>query len=125
MQISGELNSDASASTGALLLLHLREVFDAEQRMALASTELVRLLTENESWPWAEWRHGGRPITTHWLARTLKRYKIGPRKGRHANEYWAEDFADAFNRYLSPLEAPDFKVPHLHTTQKYAVISVR
>ena len=86
VQISGELNSDASASTGALLLLHLREVFDAEQRMALASTELVRLLTENESWPWAEWRHGGRPITTHWLARTLKRYKIGPRKGRHANE---------------------------------------
>ncbi|MGD9667805.1 MAG: DUF3631 domain-containing protein [Hyphomicrobiaceae bacterium] len=111
LQLSSARDGDANASTGVRLLSHIREVFDARGTDAIASSELVRLLIENESWPWAELRQG-RPITPHWLARTLKRYDIAPHKGRMANQYRRDDFRDAWVRYLpSPPPSNESSTP--------------
>ena len=102
--LSGVGDDEASTSAGVMLLTHIREVFQSQRAATITSSNLVRCLTENESWPWGEWQHG-KPITTHGIARTLKRYSIAPRKSRLANQYEAANFKDAWERYLiSPAE---------------------
>lgn len=113
IDLSSARNADDGASTGTRLLANIREIFEKARDEEIASSELVNRLSENEVWPWAEWRNG-RPITPHWVARTLKGFAIGPRKRRSANVYHSDDFKDAWVRYIPtrPGSAESSKPPH-------------
>jgi putative DNA primase/helicase len=106
LALAGNDASDQSESSGVLLLGHIREIFETKAVTAIKSSELAYALNANEEWPWCEWR-GGREISTRGVAALLKPYGIRPQKKRNANEYVSSDFADAWDRYLDTVVAPD------------------
>ena len=72
------------------------------------SADLVAALAEIETSPWAEWSLG-KPVTAPKLARLLSKYRIAPENIRFGEKvlrgYEKRAFADAWDRYLSPLES--------------------
>lgn len=74
----------------------------------LSSEDLVTALNAIEGSRWSEWRiaGGGQGLSTHKLAKTLKRFHIKSSQHRDgaANKrgYPASVFEDAFRRYLEP-----------------------
>jgi hypothetical protein len=90
-------------SRGVRLLADIRAVFDERDADRLASAVLADALHEIEEAPWGEWY--GKAITQNAIARLLKPYGVQPRKLRIGEEtargYGREQFADAWERYLS------------------------
>jgi antitoxin (DNA-binding transcriptional repressor) of toxin-antitoxin stability system len=104
----------ADPGIGALLLTHIREVFDAEPTVgssmdAMASDRLLRALTERDDGPWGDWwagdvaaRNVRGPASK--LAKLLRPYGIKP------DQVWTYDgkvrgyrrawFAKAFELYI-------------------------
>jgi putative DNA primase/helicase len=91
------------------LLGDLRDVFDARGD-ELFSIEIVRELAKLEHRPWAEWGKQRKPLTPVQMARLLASLKIRPidvhrtlasGNQHHAKGYKRQQFADAFERYLS------------------------
>ena len=62
----------AEQSVGVILLGDIQAIFAEKGVDRLPSDDLVKALNEIEGHPWAEWR--GRPLTSHALARLLKKY---------------------------------------------------
>lgn len=92
-------------STEVQLLEDIRQLILATGKDRLSSAEITHHLNDLEERPWGEWRNG-KPLSTHQLARLLRPFEIKPRMlsmGRRG--YEAQTFADAFDRYLPPLEA--------------------
>jgi Protein of unknown function (DUF3631) len=90
-------------SLSVRLLADTREVLEGTGKDELPSKALVDALVGMSDKPWCEINHG-KPITQSWLARRLKDYgirpgNIGPKKER-AKGYLADEFKDAFSRYL-------------------------
>lgn len=89
-------------SVGVRLLGEIRECFrDNEDRLP-GATLLSRLHEMDES-PWGDWY--GKPIDARWLANKLKPYGVSSRQirmpgGSNLRGYYAEDFHDAWSRYL-------------------------
>jgi hypothetical protein len=101
-----ETGTDLAAhGRGAQLLADLRDLFAALRLDKLPSQRICEELARREDRPWPEFRDG-RPISPVQLAKLLKPYRITPRDVRLGMEvlkgYHAEDFADAFARYLAP-----------------------
>lgn len=91
---------------GTKLLDDIRTVFDGRDRLSTA--DLVSKLMDQDGSPWAEWLESRSDRSRgSWLARKLKPYEIVPRVhkigGAAVRGYLAEDFADAWARYLRPL----------------------
>lgn len=89
-------------SLGVQLLADCRRVF-TDQRAERFTTELlVNALIELDESPWADLR--GKPIDARGLARRLRKYDVRPGTHRIGDEvrkgYRAEDFHDAWERYL-------------------------
>jgi putative DNA primase/helicase len=91
------------------LLGDLRDVFDA-RGVELFSVEIVRELAKLEHRPWAEWGKQRKPLSPVQMARLLAPLKIRPidvhrilasGNQHHAKGYKRQQFADAFERYLS------------------------
>ncbi|MFC1875175.1 DUF3631 domain-containing protein [Chloroflexota bacterium] len=108
-QAAGVLSShadDDGLSWGAQLLRDIALVLDGREG-PISSGELVAALVEREESPWGDLR--GRPLDARKLARMLKPYGIRPHTVRLGNAtpkgYQAEDFGDAFNRYISGIAA--------------------
>lgn len=97
--VSGGGGDEADASAGVMLLSHVREVMTSKGACSIRSSELVIDLCANEEWPWGEWR-GGKPISTRGVAFQLKPFGIRSKHAAAGNRYHAEDFADAWARYL-------------------------
>jgi hypothetical protein len=61
---------------------------------------------------WAEWGRARKPISTHQLAKLLRRFHVSPHTIRVGDEtprgYYLADFAEAFSRYLP--EPPRLRV---------------
>jgi putative DNA primase/helicase len=91
---------DEPQSAGVLLLRDVAEIFQSRTISRIGSTQLCEALCELEESPWAEWRTG-RPISTRGIATLLKPFGIRPAQDRIGSFYRRDDFADAFNRYLS------------------------
>jgi Protein of unknown function (DUF3631) len=93
---------DDEASIGIRLLSDIRDVIGTFA--GLASGDLAKRLAEIEGAPWAEWSERG--FTPHALAKLLRRYEIRPDLHwigtTKIRGYLADDFADAFARYLTP-----------------------
>ena len=105
-QLSSRDDMDAQG-LGVMLLTDIQKVFEDVQSDRLFSKELVARLCSMTDRTWPE-AHRGRPITEAWLARRLRPFdirssdlRIGP---NHAKGYERTDFAEAFDRYLFPLE---------------------
>jgi putative DNA primase/helicase len=101
--MAGATTGDQSA--GVLVLADTRNIFGERGEDRLPSTELAEALVAIESRPWAEWRHG-KPITANGLARLLEPFGVAPTTIRVGTKtpkgYRLSDFADAFERYLTP-----------------------
>jgi hypothetical protein len=101
-----ELCTEAQASDdsiGKQLLADIRQIFEKAGVDRLPSSELVGELVEIETSPWGEWSHG-KPLTAPRLARLLKPFEVFPECIRVGDKtprgYLAEQFRDAFRRYL-------------------------
>ena len=103
-----ELCTEAQASDdsiGKQLLADIRQIFEKAGVDRLPSSDLVGELIEIETSPWGEWSHG-KPLTAPRLARLLKPFEVFPECIRVGDKtprgYLAEQFRDAFRRYLRP-----------------------
>lgn len=94
---------EGAEETGAMLLGDVRDALG--DRAVIASRELLERLIGIEARPWGEWRHG-KPMTPRQLAVALRPFGIRPGTHRTGADrvtgYRAADFADSFDRYLSP-----------------------
>jgi hypothetical protein len=91
---------DDLVSPGVELLAHIRDAFGAEQ--ALPTEQLLQRLHERPESPWRDMR--GKPLGDRGLARRLKPFdiqsKVIRRAGRTPHGYTAEQFYEAWRRYL-------------------------
>jgi len=91
-------------SLGIVLLRDLRTIFG--QRDATSSADLIGQLTALDESPWGDLR--GKPIDVRGLSRRLAKYNVRPVQvwvdGKNVRGYKREDLADAWARYLEPLE---------------------
>jgi len=104
-----ELCAEAQAgdqSTGVRLLSDIRQIFDEHGVDRISSVGLVDALVAIETSSWADFSRG-KPLTPPKLARLLARYEVTPGtirvEGKTPKGYYRRDFADAFTRYLPPL----------------------
>ena len=99
-------------SWGVQLLAAVRTAFDGDEQ--LPTTELIERLHADELAPWRTWGKGDAGLTPRGLAGLLRPYRV--RSGDiHVEEsggrktlkgYAAEDFADAWGRYLTRPDPP-------------------
>lgn len=103
--LAGEEDS-RDGTAGERLLADLQTIFGAAS--FLYSATLTAALAKIEEAPWAEWRRTGmgrEPINARGLADLLRSWRIKSRNGREdgtgnvAKGYYAEDLADAWERY--------------------------
>jgi hypothetical protein len=95
-----------------LLLADIRDIRDGDDSAPgvteITSADLIARLVGIVPRPWAEYGRSGKPITQNRLARILKPLGITSELlgGGRLHGYRLEHFADAFDRYLSPLSPP-------------------
>ena len=86
----------------------MRASFETRGIDRVSSNELVASLSEMEHRPWADYKHG-KPITQFQVGRLLAQFGISPVNlrigGQVRKGYQREDFLDAFDRYLSPIQS--------------------
>jgi len=96
---------------GTTLLADIKQVFENAGVDKLPSAKLADSLAEIESREWAEWGRARKPISTHQLAKLLRRFHVFPRPMRIGDEtprgYLLSDFTEAFARYLSEYRSPE------------------
>lgn len=101
---SAEAEDDA---LGVQLLADVRTVFAEHAGDHIATAKLIGSLAMIEQSPWGELDHG-RAISPHRLATLLRPFDVRPRQVRIGEKtlkgYLRESFADAFSRYLPPVD---------------------
>lgn len=102
-------NADRGISLGIRLLDDLRAVFGGAP--AMAGADILTALNALDASPWADIRGAGMPLDARGLARLLAPYDVEVTKvkvgGRSLQGYRAEHLADAWARYLPPLDDPE------------------
>jgi putative DNA primase/helicase len=105
---AAELLSARTSSTqsiGAMLLFDIRLLFTRNKLDRIASADLTSRLARMEGRPWAEFKGRG-AISQNGIANLLAPYDIGPRDLRFGMQvlkgYRADDFEEAWARYLPP-----------------------
>jgi len=122
---SEEDSRDGTA--GERLLADLQDIFaDAS---FLYSATITAALAKIEEAPWAEWRRTGmgrEPINARGLADLLRAWRIKSRNGREdgtgnvAKGYYAEDLADAWERYSRYTATDDQSPQASHVADRVA-----
>ncbi|CAE6747402.1 DUF3631 domain-containing protein [Paraburkholderia domus] len=109
LKLSGE--SEQSQTAGAELLADIQEVFETHRVQRISSADLLTHLFNDEEKPWATWNRG-KPMTPRQLSKKLSEYGVSSANikfgyGDVRKGYRADQFADAFSRYLSntPLQS--------------------
>lgn len=102
-------NGAVAQSSGAELLADIRDVFETRKMRRISSVDLLGYLSDDEEKPWATWSRG-KPMTPRQLSEKLSKYGITSANIKFGNAdvrkgYRAEQFDEAFSRYLSA--APD------------------
>jgi Protein of unknown function (DUF3631) len=103
LKLSGE--SEQSQSAGAELLADIQEVFETHRVQRISSADLLTHLFNDEEKPWATWNRG-KPMTPRQLSKKLSEYGVSSANikfgyGDVRKGYRADQFSDAFSRYLS------------------------
>jgi putative DNA primase/helicase len=98
--------ASAGENYGTMLLADIRTLFVEQQSQPLFSDDIVKRLCVWDDRPWGDMGRG-QSLTTHKLASLLIQFGIGPQQIKFWNVnkrgYRAEQFADAWDRYLDPL----------------------
>ena len=99
---------DADAEgIGVMLLADIKLALEQVNSARIFSKDLVVSLTSMSDRPWLEARRG-MPINENWIARQLRMFDVRPKDIRigesHAKGYEAADFAEAFERYICPMQ---------------------
>ena len=98
---SGDVDAQGIGTT---LLADIKQIYENAGVDRLPSATLCNSLAEIEGREWAEWGRARKPISTHQLAKLLRRFHVSPRAIRVGDEtprgYLLADFAEAFARYL-------------------------
>jgi putative DNA primase/helicase len=119
--------ADSDDAPRELLLGDLRELFRERGADRLSTTDALDHLTQLETRPWPEWRHG-QPLTARGLARLLAPLGIIPGTVRDGAATWkgyrAEQFSDAWARYLSPTPSTDPSHRHIPAAARVSGDSV-
>ena len=87
---------------GVVLLIHIRRIFDEDQRDYILSGRLVERLKEDPEAPWTEWSRG-KGLSQKGLADLLGRFHIFPadiRPHEQGRGYRRAQFEEAWQRYL-------------------------
>ncbi len=108
------VKAEGTDSTGPELLTDVQAIFEAKKVLKLRSAELLAELIANAEMGWSGYNRGSHPLTVRQLAKLLSGYGIKPRTVRLSptktyKGYYRDDFADAFDRYLSPESDPDLR----------------
>jgi hypothetical protein len=103
-KLTAKEDTDAQG-IGTTLLADIAELFAKRGADRLPSSEIAEALAAIEGREWAEWGRARKPISTNQLAKQLRRFNITPRniktvEGKVLKGYHAEDFQEAFARYL-------------------------
>lgn len=113
-------------SIGVLLLRDLRTVFTEHDTDRLATTTIIDALNAMDESPWSQIRRGN-PLDARGLSNRLGKYGIKPKSLRTSSGvvkgYDATELADAWTRYLSPVQPPESvtsvtSVTQLHNEQE-------
>jgi hypothetical protein len=114
LKLSGDSESNAE-SNKVQLLADIRDVFERLAVDRLPSATLVDELANDTDGPWAAYGRSGKPITQRHVATLLADFttpsgaQIKPhniRTDKVTRGYTRDDFADAFERYLSASPPP-------------------
>jgi hypothetical protein len=102
--LTGSEDTDAQG-IGATLLADIAAIFSTEATDRLPSAKLAEALAHMEGRPWPEFGKPPKPITANGLARLLRRFSVAPHTiklpgGDTAKGYLADDFGDAFARFI-------------------------
>ncbi|HEY5360302.1 MAG TPA: DUF3631 domain-containing protein [Streptosporangiaceae bacterium] len=120
-------NDPRDGTAGERLLADMRAIFGAAT--FLYGVTIAERLAEIEEAPWAEWRRTGsgrERINGRGLADLLRPYGIRPRNGRErgtgpvAKGYYAEDMADAWDRYTRNTATDDESAQARHVADDVA-----
>jgi hypothetical protein len=99
--------TESSVSTGNELLADIQSVFESKKTFKISTVELIDALVAEPENAWATYNKG-RPLSPRQLAKQLATYGIQPKTVRMAHGtpkgYDADQFADAFLRYLAAPE---------------------
>ncbi len=103
-------------SRSVMVLSDIRDVLAEKATERIPTSELLDALHALEERPWAEDYRHGRPLKAEGLAYLLRPYRIRARQmkvnGVNVRGYPADQFTDAFSRYLSPpAETPLTRYP--------------
>jgi putative DNA primase/helicase len=103
LKISGDIES--SQSIGTELLSDIQDIIETMQTDRISSADLIKKLCEDPEKPWATFNHG-HSISPRQIASRLREFGISSTTIRLHNTtakgYLFIQFADVFNRYLSP-----------------------
>jgi hypothetical protein len=109
LKLSGA--GEKSVSTGNELLSDIQEIFESKHVLKISTADLIAALTADDEKSWATYNRG-KPISARQIASRLAGYGIKSKTIRlngyeTAKGFDAEQFNDAFARYLSdPLNLP-------------------
>jgi putative DNA primase/helicase len=110
MKLTSRQDVDAQG-IGTTLLADIQQIFKKAGVDRLPSATLCDSLAEIEGREWAEWGRARKPISTHQLAKLLRRFQVFPDTIRVGDEtprgYLLADFTEAFARYLPESPSPD------------------
>ena len=97
-------DGDEDAAASHVLLLALRDVFGSSDKMS--TRQIIVALNENEELPYGSWNDGN-GIRPTGISRSLRRYRIKPKKVRVGETvlqgYHREQFESAWGRYGADL----------------------
>jgi putative DNA primase/helicase len=115
LRLSGAIQTPMSSANE--LLVDIQEIFDTKKVIRITTTELINALCEDAEKSWATYNRG-KPLSPKQLSSKLKDYGIASNQKRPnqydnpSRGYDAEQFNDAFTRYLA-----DTKNLPLHVTK--------
>jgi sulfur transfer protein SufE len=97
--------ANSHVSSGNELLADIQEIFDEKKTVKICTADLISALILDDDKAWATYNRG-KPLTPRQLAKQLSAYGIQPKTVRMKygtpKGYDADQFADAFARYLKP-----------------------
>lgn len=107
LALSGE--SEQAQSSGVELLADIRHVFERQAVKRISMADLLAALLDDDEAPWATWNRG-RQMTLRQLGKKLAEFGIRSQPVKidytTTKGYKVEQFADAFERYLSSPATP-------------------
>jgi hypothetical protein len=121
--------AEATVSAGNELLADIQYVFEQKRTFKISTVDLIEALVSDEERAWATYNRG-KPLSPRQLAKQLGAYGIKPKTVRLAHGtpkgYDADQFTDAFARYLSTSDpqVPDLAAPEKLLQQRNALPGV-